>query len=185
MGQATGPVPAGHRDLSRRLGLCLPEGQTSLRLETGSQPTLRRPQPNPLLPDSADLAGTCVCSPPAGNPWKSLPDAIWMHLLRRPPSGQGPWHMLTVPRCQSVPGPKSMAVTSVPPPSMSPGPLILRSHGIELSASKLSLSGFSYNPQPTEKNLLRRSGDITWGQSCFQSSATKARQDFLAGSAQI
>lgn len=69
MGQATGPVPAGRRDLSRCLGFCLSEGQTGSRLETCSQPTLGRPQPGPLLPDSSDLARTST-SPlgPLGKP---------------------------------------------------------------------------------------------------------------------
>lgn len=106
---------------------CLPEGQTSLRLGTGSQTTLRRPQPSPLLPASPDLAGTAAKSPPPGDPGRAAQMPSGCTSSEGLPRGRV---LGTCSPYQSVPGSKSMAGTSVPPPSMSPGPHFLTSHSI-------------------------------------------------------
>ena len=79
-GQAAGPVPAGRRDLSGCLGFLWPERQIGSRPEACAWPALGRPRPGPRPPSSQDLAETR----PSWDPWESLPDAIRMHLLRRP-----------------------------------------------------------------------------------------------------
>lgn len=73
-------MPAGRTDLSGCLGFLQPERQIGSRLEACAWPALGRPRPGPQLPGSQVLAGMR----PSWDPWESLPDAIRMHLLRRP-----------------------------------------------------------------------------------------------------
>lgn len=63
MGQTTGPVPAGQRDLLGCLGFFLPEGWIGSRLEACTQPALERPWPGLLPLNSPDLAGTSAFLP--------------------------------------------------------------------------------------------------------------------------
>lgn len=159
----------------------LTEGQISSRLKACSQPTRGDHGPTHCFPTHLTWLGPLHLPPgPLGRPPRChLNASAWEAF------GQGPWQC---PLCHSA------------SPFLTPNPCQwLQAHPHLCSRDPLSsdLIGSSSVPQNypnlelfratqlTEKNLLQRYGDITWDCSCFQPSATKARQGFRAGPAHI